>query len=187
MSQFTDFILKASLCLTYKVDQYSKFLIQGADNCCLRKQIQILSTYIELLSENLQTGFLSISEMEAIVENSSKLCNCFLGNVDDYVASTVGSGSIVGTGSDSNNTNISIHSAIAYAWNLTIGTTPIDINFGQNFGNNPNGTGWGMSYEIYNSQMLRVDPIITNRTASGFTVAAEEDNVHFEGQATLIS
>jgi hypothetical protein len=71
-----------------------------------------------------------------------------------------------------------------YAWNTIIGTTPTIITFDYSLGTT--GDSWAMTYTIYNSQGLVVDPIITNRTKDGFTVAADEDNVHFEGNAMLI-
>jgi len=74
----------------------------------------------------------------------------------------------------------------SFAWNTIIGTAPTTIVFDTPLGTS--GSSWAITYTAVNSTMDVVFvKSITNRTASGFTVDAYEDNVTFEGTATLIT
>lgn len=176
MSTYNDYLIKANVGFVDLAAKYCNRIDQGIDDCKLRNKINILAMYLDTIPRLYNENCVTSDELESITSHIQWLLGCWtLGTLDTSdIPQPVGTSAIPSTSGNKD----------YFAWNTTIGTTPITITFDNALGTS--GSSWGISYIIYsNITGLILDPHIINRTQYGFTVYADEDDVHFEGTAIL--
>jgi len=176
MSAYNDYMVKVSTYFVALADHYCKLLSQGVDDCCVKMKLNILAMYLDTIPR---------------VSNENCLTNAQLAAISNHINELTGYsgwGTLTNTNVITPPTSIVVSSSSAVlpvAWNITIGTAPTIVTFDHTLG--VGGTSWAMTYIATTSGGDSVFvKSITNRTSSGFTVDAYEDNVNFEGSATLI-
>lgn len=178
MSAYNDYMVKVVSYFVNLSAMYCNLLSQGVEDCCIKNKLNILAMYIDTIPRCGNENCLTTEEITAITEHINTLAGNqnwgTLTNINPIVPPT--SGGVV--------TTPPATTVVPQAWNTVIGTTPTVISFNQALGTS--GSSWAMTYIATDSLGNNVFvKSITNRTASGFTVDAYEDNVHFEGTAVL--
>jgi hypothetical protein len=175
MSAYNDYMVSLVNYFVGLSEHYCIMLSQGFDNCIVRNRMNLLAMYIDTIPRTGNEDCLSTEELMAIVEHISWLTGCItwggLTNINPLSPPAIVNPDPINA------------TAVPQAWNTYIGTAPTVISFSNPLG--ANGEGWGMTYTAVNSLLETVFITISARTASGFTVVALEDNVHFEGTAIL--
>lgn len=177
MSAYNDYMVKASAYFVSLAELYCNLLSQGVEDCCIRNKMNLLGMYLDTIPRCGNENCLSTEQIVLITGHINEICGQqnwgTLTNINVLVPPI-----------DQSGTPGTINATVLpQAWNMTIGTSPVVIAFSQALGTS--GTSWGMTYTAVNSSLETVFLTITNRTASGFTVQALENNVHFEGMAIL--
>jgi hypothetical protein len=177
MSVYNDYMIHVSVYFVKLAELYCNLLSQGVEDCCVRTKMNLLAMYLDTIPRVGNENCLTDEQLAAITNHINILCGY------------PGWGTLTST----NVINPPVGIAPAggstqgpQAWNTTIGTAPTVISFTESLGTS--GTSWAMTYIATTSGGDSVFvKSITNRTANGFTVDAYEDDVHFEGSATLIT
>lgn len=76
MCTSNDFLLQLTSAIVYKSNQYCNFLEQGVDDCCLKRQVQILTKYFDVISDYFRgRSCLPSSSILAMIKNCNTLVN----------------------------------------------------------------------------------------------------------------
>lgn len=178
MSAYNDYMVKVSTYFVNLANLYCNLISQGIDDCETKNKLNLLAMYLDTIPRCGNENCLSTEQILAITNHINVICGYpswgTLTNINSFVIPT-----------PITITTPSASSTIEpQAWNTTIGITPVVIGFTKSLG--VDGNSWAITYtatdSLDNSVFVKS---ITNRTANGFTVDAYEDNVHFEGTATL--
>lgn len=177
MSVYNDYMVKLSVYITELTDHYAKLMTQGADCCCIKNKLSLLNMYFDMIPRAATSGCITDAQLLAITNHINDITGYSnwgtLSSLTQITPPTIVP-------------PIGTVTVTTFAWNTTIGTTPIAIVFDSALGTS--GTSWAITYTATNSDGDSVFvKSITSRTANGFIVDAYEDNVHFEGSATLIT
>lgn len=162
---------------------YSRFLTQGIESCCIKRQVQILNIIFEAIQQGYQGNFFTDDQLTGLIEYANKLCgDSTMGSMDqdDILAPTAINQSQGGTGGGSGTTTI-------YDWNgdiITVGVTWQPVVFKYVLGNS--GTSWFFSSLLsYDSTGQFVGVEVRNRTKDGFEIKALQANTTVEWEARL--
>ena len=180
MSAYNDYMVNAATCFVNYADLYCRLLQQGVDDCCIKNKINIMAMFLDTFPRVSGGDCIDEADITPMTELINTLCNRQdWGTLDgeDIVSSPAPYGATPAAAADSGDP----------AWYEIIGIAPTTITFYKTMGSG--GTDWAMSYVARNAAGFDVgaDLTFSSRTANGFIVVAPENNVTFEGSATLVT
>jgi len=186
MSTYNDYMVKLASGLTYKSAQYSRLVQQGIDDCCLKKQIQLLNMYWELLSTITADDCVDNDGLTAIIEHISCLLSTPIGSMtaSDILTTSYGSSpgatTTVITTSNDEVADVVILDTGVHTITFEISDASVSL------GSDPNGLDYALSTAAWlQASGLGSSSTISNRSASGFSVQIYENGVVFEYKAKL--
>lgn len=183
MSAYNDFMLKFLSGFTSIAEQYALMLNQGINDCCLKRKLQILYMYRGVLTRGYIEGCIDSTMLDQMTLHITNILGTDIGTITgaDVMSSIP---QIVVTPGTETDIVYQVDDD-EFAFNTTIGLTPVDILFTTPLGSAVDGSDYALTFMGYTQQGAIANVWIINRTQYGFQAYSDEENVTFEGSAKL--
>ena len=186
MSVYNDYMVSLGSGITYKAAQYSRLAQQGRDDCCLKRQLQILTMYWELLATVTADDCIEDADITAIVEHITCLLGTSIGSLTaaDILSSAPGTSpgaiSITAVVGNDEVADVQILGVGTHAIAFEIDSVAVDL------GTDVNGLDYALSCSAWAQATGLGEPFtISLRSESGFSVQIYSAGTVFEYKAKL--
>ena len=186
MSVYNDYMIKLGSGITYKATQYSNLVQQGIEDCCLKRQIQLLTMYWELLTTVTADDCIDDDQIVAIVEHITCLLGTGIGSLTaaDILSSAPGTspGAISVTAVVGNDevADVQVLDTGTHVIAFEIDSVAVDL------GTDVNGLDYALSCAAWAQATGLGEPYtLSLRSESGFSVQIYSDGTVFEYKAKL--